>query len=48
VRDVGSAGSSRRLRRGRNWRDEEEIGAIADDLLLPDGVRKRLDELRKK
>ena len=30
------------------WRDEEEIGAIADDLLLPDGVRKRLDELRKK
>lgn len=30
------------------WRDEEEIGAIADDLLLPDGVRKRFDELRKK
>jgi hypothetical protein len=30
------------------WRDEEEIGAIADDLLLPDGVRTRLDELRRK
>ena len=30
------------------WHDEEEIGAISDDLLLPDGVRKRLDELRRK
>jgi len=30
------------------WRDEEEIGAISDDLLLPDGVRERLDELRRK
>ena len=30
------------------WRDEEEIGAISDDLLLPDDVRKRLDELRRK
>ncbi|HEX7978516.1 MAG TPA: hypothetical protein VF461_07940, partial [Gemmatimonadaceae bacterium] len=30
------------------WQDEEEIGAISDDLLLPDGVHERLDELRKK
>jgi hypothetical protein len=30
------------------WPEEEVIGAISDDLLLPDGVRERLDELRRK
>jgi hypothetical protein len=30
------------------WQEEEEIGAISDDLLLPDGVRERLDEMKKK
>ena len=29
------------------WKDEEEIGAISDDLLLPDGVRRRFAKLRK-
>jgi hypothetical protein len=28
------------------WRDEEEVGAISDDLLLPGDVRKRLDALK--
>ena len=30
------------------WHEEEEIGAISDDLLLPDSVRERLDQLRRK
>ena len=30
------------------WQEEEEIGAISDDLILPDGVRERLDEMKKK
>jgi hypothetical protein len=30
------------------WRDEEEVGAISDDLLLPDSVVERLRLLRKK
>ena len=30
------------------WHDEEEIGAISDDLLLPDGVKDRLDALRQR
>jgi len=30
------------------WPEEEEVGAISDDLLLPDGVRERLEALRKK
>jgi hypothetical protein len=30
------------------WHEEEEIGAISDDLLLPDGVRERLDELKER
>ena len=29
----------------RAWREAEEIAAIADDLLLPDGIRRRLDAL---
>jgi hypothetical protein len=30
----------------RAWREAEEVAAIADDLLLPDGVRSKLDDLR--
>jgi hypothetical protein len=30
------------------WQEEEEVGAISDDLLLPEGVQARLEELRKK
>jgi hypothetical protein len=29
----------------RAWRDAEEIAAIADDLLVPDGIRRRFDAL---
>ena len=29
------------------WRDAEEIAAIADDMFLPEGVRTRLDALRR-
>jgi hypothetical protein len=29
------------------WRDEEEIGAISDDLLLPESVTERLRELKE-
>jgi hypothetical protein len=31
----------------RAWREAEEIAAIADDLLLPEGVRAKLDDLKK-
>ena len=30
----------------RAWREAEEIAAIADNLLLPDGVDAKLDQLR--
>jgi len=30
------------------WPDEEAIGAISDDLLLPDGVTDRLDALKRR
>jgi hypothetical protein len=30
------------------WQEEEEIGAISDDLLLPDGVSEKLEEMKKK
>jgi hypothetical protein len=30
------------------WPEEEDIGAISDDLLLPDGVTDRLDVLRRR
>ncbi len=33
---------------GKQWADEEEIGAIADDLLVPDEVRARLGELTER
>jgi hypothetical protein len=40
--------SARAERLVEEWQDEEEIGAISDDLLLPDDVRERLDQLRRK
>lgn len=32
---------------GQEWGTEEEIGAIADDLLVPESLRARLDQLRR-
>jgi hypothetical protein len=32
----------------RAWREAEEVAAIADDLLVPSGVRSALDRLRGK
>ncbi|MFL5607916.1 MAG: hypothetical protein ACJ8AD_15805 [Gemmatimonadaceae bacterium] len=29
------------------WRDEEEIGAISDDLLLPESITERLRTMRE-
>lgn len=33
---------------GAPWDEHEEIGAIADDLLVPDAIRSRVDELASK
>jgi hypothetical protein len=38
--------ASRAAALAAEWRDEEEVGAIADDLLVPEPVRARLEAVR--